>query len=717
MKTLQLKIMFLAISILLNATAAAAEENAMQLVAPGIWKFTLGKPEARTAITFRSNEPKQDALAGIPKVDTAPIGIAEIAFTSSERGCVVELPMTNDEQVYGLGLRLAFFNPTGKRISMFVNDSPDDRDGTGHAPVPFFVSTEGYGVFVDTLRYARFYCGNLAKADAAPEASPTPNTIATTTEELYKARELGSKRMTIEVPVAQGVDVYVIAGPTTLDAVCRFNLFSGGGCLPPLWGLGVYYRGYGKYNSYEVVELARYFRENHVPCDVFGLEPGWHSHAYSCTYTWSKERWPDPDGFLNEMKGMSYQLNLWEHAFVHPDCPFHDEIRPYSGDYKVWQGYVPDFTTKEACDIFGGYHEREFVKKGVTGFKLDECDDQPHKPDPWSFPAFSRFPSGLDGEQMHSLFGLQYQRVLHDVFRRNNIRTYGKVRASHALAAPEPFVLYSDAYEHRQFVRGILTSGFCGLLWQPELRTASSLEDMYRRIETAIFSPQTVIDAWFMPHPTWHQIDEARNKANELLPNKEEVQEKVKELLSLRTALVPYLYSAFTDYQQKGIPPFRALVTDYPQDKKTWNIDDEYMAGESLLVAPIFGTDTKRRVYLPEGDWYCFWTNAKYTGSQEIDVEMPPERIPLFVKAGSLLPLAKPVEYITSETVFEITVNAYGSPCRPFTLWEDDGTSCDYQTGKRNQVVLSWTAESGGKSDRSGNFPGERYQVNEWKAF
>ena len=300
--------------------------------------------------------------------------------------------------------------------------------------------------------------------------------MRSSTAELYKARSLSEKRMTVDVPVAKGVDVYIFAGPAMKDAVARYNLFSGGGCLPPLWGLGVYYRGFGKFNADDILNLARYFREKHLPVNVFGLEPGWHSRAYSCSYSWSKERWPDPDAFLAEMAGMHYQLNLWEHAFVHPEAPFHDEILPYSGDYRVWQGLVPDFTLPKAREIFGNYHEREFLKKGVTGFKLDECDNQPNKSEPWSFPELSTFPSGMDGELMHGLFGLEYQRMLAEVFKRNNIRTYGKVRATHGLAAPMPFVLYSDAYEHKMYTRGILTAGFCGMLWQPELRVADSVE-------------------------------------------------------------------------------------------------------------------------------------------------------------------------------------------------------------------------------------------------
>jgi len=692
--------------------APVAEE-----VCPGVWRITLCTPESFTPVRFNEIPPAADALAAMPKVDVLPVAVESIVFREYDRGCVVELPMTAKEQIYGFGAGLPWFNCTNTRKTVAVNDSPEAEDGSSHGPAPYYVSNAGYAVFLDTLRYARFYCGNLdpvKEGGTAGEGAPAD--IATSTAELYKARSLSEKRMTVDVPVAKGVDVYIFAGPAMKDAVARYNLFSGGGCLPPLWGLGVYYRGFGKFNADDILNLARYFREKHLPVNVFGLEPGWHSRAYSCSYSWSKERWPDPDAFLAEMAGMHYQLNLWEHAFVHPEAPFHDEILPYSGDYRVWQGLVPDFTLPKAREIFGNYHEREFLKKGVTGFKLDECDNQPNKSEPWSFPELSTFPSGMDGELMHGLFGLEYQRMLAEVFKRNNIRTYGKVRATHGLAAPMPFVLYSDAYEHKMYTRGILTAGFCGMLWQPELRVADSVEEMYRRLQTAIFSPQTVVDAWFMPHPSWQQINQDKNLANELMPGWEAVEDQVRELFRLRMQFIPYLYSAFADYHQRGVPPFRALVMDYPDDQRTWKLDDEYMVGPDVLVAPLFNTDTKREVYLPEGTWYCFWTGTAYEGGKRHLITMPPERVPLFVRQGALLPLADPVEFITPETVFTLSVRAYGTPARDFILYEDDGFTYDYERGLENTVTLHYLDRNNGEIRRSGNYSGRKYEVREWVA-
>lgn len=696
----------------------------VEQVAPGIWRIRFGQVEPFTPVTMRQDAPASStkALAALPAGEL-PFPATAIRFRTLTRGCAVDLPMDKSEQIFGFGLQMLALNHTDKRLTIRTSDQQPDFPGYGdggsgdsHAPVPFYVSSRGYGVLVDTLRYVSFYCGNLARAETAVTDTRPAVAPDDSVEELYRIRKLAQQVMCIDVPLARGVDIYVMAGPTPMAAVQRYNLFSGGGCLPPLWGLGMYYRAHSQSNAAQVLKFAKDFRESHIPCDNFGLEPGWHSASYSCSFTWDHRRWPDPEGFIKSMTDMNYKLNLWEHAFTHPSSPLYGPLKPFSGDYLVWNGLVPDFATPQAREIFGGYHERELVRKGIAGFKIDECDNQPLSASPWSFPERSVFPSGLDGEQMHAMLGLLHQRMFDAIYRRNNLRTYGKVRASHALASPMPYVLYSDVYDHRDYVRGTVNSGFSGLLWNPEVRQTNSLEDLYRRTQTSVFSAQAVMDAWFLRNPPWRQIDKAKNNRGELLPNWKESEAVCRKLFELRMSLIPYLYSAFAGYRETGVPPLRALVMDYPDDAKTWKVDDEYMMGKSLLVAPLFAGKSKRSVYLPKGEWYDFWTHEKHEGSQKIEVEKGIEQIPVFVRGDSLLPLAKPIEYITPETCFEITVHVFGSRPAPFTLYEDDGVSYDFERGKQNRIGLTWEAGKGAEK-KSGGYTGPaRYKILAWKA-
>ncbi|MCE5200467.1 MAG: TIM-barrel domain-containing protein [Armatimonadota bacterium] len=688
---------------------------AAERVESGIWRIRLGEPEELTPVRFRTAEPMSEALSALPGCEL-PFTEESINFRTSRRGCVLELPLVPGEQIYGFGLNLRAFNCTDTRKTIRVSDDQTGDAGDSHAPAPFYVSNKGYAVFVDTARYANFYCGNLSKAVSAGSTNNGSAAAAASTEELYKPRELASKMMVVDVPVAQGVDLYVFGGPAMQQAIQRYILFSGGGVLPPLWGLGVFYRAYTKSTADDVTSIAEDLRQNGIPCDVMGLEPGWQSAAYSCSFSWGKERWPDTQGFIDHMRGMGYQLNLWEHAFTHPSSPLFEPLKDHSGDHLVWGGLVPDFADAGARDTFCQYHQEQFVNNGISGFKLDECDNQPLSARPWSFPELSQFGSGLDGEQMHSLFGLLYQQVMNASLRKSNVRTYSKVRASHVLASPLPFALYSDAYNHRDFVRGILTSGFSGVLWSPEVRESESVEELYRRLQSSVLSAQTVINAWYLKSPPWRQIETEKNCNGEYMPGWEEVEQRCRRILQLRMRLIPYLYSSFAEYRYKGIPPFRALVVDYPDDPQTYNLDNEYLIGNSLLAAPVFAGETARTVYLPACGWYDFWTHSKYEGGREYEISVDQEHVPLFVRAGTILPLAEPLEYVGPDSVFDVACLVFGMSPSPTTLYDDDGVSLDYENGLQNAITLSWTPESGGSIASQGGFSGKsRYRVVDWK--
>jgi alpha-D-xyloside xylohydrolase len=479
----------------------------------------------------------------------------------------------------------------------------------------------------------------------------------------------------------------------------------------------VQYRGFTKYGAAETLALAAHIRAAHMPCDVWGVEPGWQSKAYSCSFVWDTNRFPDPDGFLQKMGALGYKMNFWEHAFTHPSSPIYSELKPWSGNYLVWNGLVPDFAAPQARKIFLKQNDAALFDRGVESVKLDECDYQPDSATPWSFPLATAFPSGLDGEVMHSLFGLLYQQTMWEPYQQKGLRTWGLVRNSHALASPLPYVLYSDSYDARCYVRGLANAGFSGLLWDPEVRVAASVEDFYRRLEVSIFSDDAVIDSWYIPNPPWDQVDRGKNQRNEFMSDRQAVADGVRQLLELRMSFIPYLYSAFNEYHAAGKPPIRALVLDWPADPKVRPIDDEFMFGDSVLVAPVFAGQTNRTVYLPAGDWYDFWTHAKITGGKAIEATNGVGQIPLFVKGGTLLPLAEPVEFLKACTCFDITVNIVGEKAADFTLYEDDGSTTAYAKGEQNQIQLHADGDKH-SIQRDGDYHGpERYKIAGWKPF
>ena len=659
-------------ALLQERRAAAQTAPAPVEIHPGVWKFSFGNAEEITPAKTRRYAPAEAGLKELPVVAACPV---TVRGSGSRRGYLLRIPLAPNEIVYGLGLQLQSLIQRGLKKKLRVNADPKMDTGDSHAPVPFYVTTAGYGVLVDTARYTTFYCGNKKRKGRANEAN----------------------EVLIEIPVAEGADVYVFGGPTLREAVQRYNLFSGGGPLPPRWGLGMWYRAKSDYQQAELIGLADEFRERRIPCDVIGLEPGWQTHSYSCSYVWSKN-YPNPAGMLSEMAKRNYHVNLWEHAFTHPTSPIYQALREHSGDFEVWDGLVPDFLQPEARRIFADYHERTLIAPGVSGFKLDECDNSDFTGN-WSFPEIARFPSGADGEQMHCLFGLRYQDALQEVFEKRGYRTYGLVRNSGALAAPYPYVLYSDLYDHKQFIRGLVTSGFSGLLWTPELRDAKDPEDLLRRLQSVVLSPMALINAWYIKNPPWKQVERAANNEGRLAPGWEEVEAKCRSAMELRMRLIPYLHAAFVEYHRRGLPPFRALAMDYPGDPAALPIDDQYMMGPSILVAPAFAGEPSRGVYLPEGDWYDFWSGKRNSGKQRIEVRPPVEQIPMFVKSGTILPLAEATGSTADAESWRIEAQVYGANPAPAVLYEDDGS----------EVRLSWNG--------SGTATGARqYHVTGWKS-
>jgi alpha-D-xyloside xylohydrolase len=698
----------------------------MEQIYPGVWKLTLGVPEAATPVSLRHVAPAAQALAGLPQAVQSPIDATEIVGRKTRRGYTVRLPLGENEQVYGLGLQLLSFNQRKAKKMVRVNSDPQADLGDSHAPVPFYVSTAGYGVLVDTARYATFYFGPVLPRPEPSAMAEAKKVLGQSTppQEFYTWVTQNRKGpVLVDIPAADGVDVYIFAGPGLREAVQRYNLFSGGGCLPPRWGLGVWYRLMYTFDQQQALEAAESMRRDETPCDVIGLEPGWQSHAYSCSFTWNKT-FPEPSQFVRRLADQHYRVNLWTHAFVHPSSPIYEAIYPYSGDYEVLGGLVPDLVSSQGRQIMADLFAHEHVDLGVSGYKLDECDNSDYNSVHYLYPELSTFPSGVDGEVMHSRMGIEFQEMVESIYRGRGLRTYGDVRSSHALAAPYPFVLYSDLYKHKDFIRGLVNCGFSGLLWTPEVRDAASEEDLIRRLQSVVLSPQALINAWYITNPPWKQWRTAENNAGQFVDNLQELTAACRKILELRMALLPYLYAAFYRYHLEGLPPFRALVMDYPEDANTWGIDDQFMVGDRLLAAPLVAGEAGREVYLPEGQWYDFWTGAPHAGGVKIKLTVPLDIIPIFVKGGAVLPLAHPTLHTDDPASFDLTVRIYGDGALACTLFEDDGLTLGYQNGQFNCLTLAWDNQQGcGTELRSGDFAGTRqghadhFRVIEWKRF
>lgn len=302
--------------------------------APGVWKSTVGVPGKTDLYRTAEIKPLTGALSEMAKADF-PLQQSVISFKVLGGKTYLRFPLVKAEQIYGFGLGFKTVQQRGKILNLHVDHYGGTDNGRTHAPVPFYVSDRGYGVFVNSAEYLTVYAGTGVRKDS-PEA-PEPrdrNSDKKWTSQPY------SDAVEILVP-AEGVEVYIFAGPTALDAVRRFNLYSGGGCLPPRWGLGFTQRVPTLYTSEQVEAEAELFREKGFPLDFIGLEPGWQSKSYPCTLEWDKIRYPDPIALIKSLKDKGIRLNLWTNPYLSPYFPAYNKMVPLSGSHTVWGGIVP----------------------------------------------------------------------------------------------------------------------------------------------------------------------------------------------------------------------------------------------------------------------------------------------------------------------------------------------------------------------------------------
>lgn len=644
-------------------------------VGNGIWKVSVGKPESYDLLKAADVKPNTAAIQKLPGA-AFPLAKNDIVVRFQDGKTYLRFPLVKEEQLYGFGLNFQTIHQRGRILRLHVDHYGNSDNGRTHSPTPFYVSSKGYGVFINSARYLDVYAGSNVRKDS----KNPPELQDRNTDKNWSAKPY-SDAVEILVP-AQGVEFYVFAGPKPMDVIRRFNLFNGGGCLPPRWGLGFTQRVNRLYTADDVKKEAAEFEEKGYPLDFIGLEPGWQSASYPCTFEWDKSRFPDPAKFVKEMSDKHIRLNLWTNPYVSPKASIYPKIEPYTASHTVWVGAIPDLTLPQARKIFFDKFEQDHINIGVSGYKIDEVDGY----DSYLFPDVTTFPSGRSAEQIRQTYGLLVQKYSTEVFRKKNRRTYGLVRGSNAGGVSFPYVIYNDNYSHQDFITALINSGFAGVLWTPEVRASKTSEEWLRRMQTVCFSPMAMINAWSSSTKPWSFPDVAN---------------EVKEIAQLRMQMMPYWYTEFAKYHFEGTPPFRAVnleegfISESGKEKNTKSLEenpyeealskeikDQYMAGEYLLVAPVFTGQTSRKVILPKGNWYDFYT-GDYVGNGEIiTVTAVLNKIPVFVKDGGIIPMMTPMLHAPeANQKVDLEIRHYGKKNSTSRLYDDDGETFDYEKG------------------------------------
>ncbi len=670
---------------MINSTLKPPSPLQWTAAAPGIWRTVIGKNDALNLLTAAEAHPAKPGLQDLPMVPAPPIDLNLSTGELFGGHVSANIPLLPDEKLYGLGLQMHGSNRRGKVYHLRVDHYSSGQDRL-HAPTPLYISSRGYAVLFNTARPITIYAG------VGNRLGDPRNPIARdrNTDPAWEAQPSSdSVEASVQGP---GMEVYLFAGPTPMDALRRYNLFCGGGALPPKWALGFWHRVPLEASAEEVISETAEFDKRGFPLDVLGLEPGWQSRSYPGTFIWSEKRFPNPIDFMKKMSANHLHVNLWENPYVAESSPMYESLKPYFASHTVWLGAVADLNVPKAAEIIRNHHKKVGVDLGVSGYKIDEVDGF----DFWLWPDHAAFPSGIPGDQMRQVYGVLWQRELDKLFHASNKRTFGLVRGSNGGASRFPFAIYSDTYDHREYVNGITSAGLAGVMWCAEARSAANGEEWVRRMQTSVLSHICQLNAWSDGTKPWS------------FPGYEEA---TKKAMLFRIEILPYLYTAFAQYHYQGTPVIRAMsIVDGGEET------DQYMLGDEILAAPMFTGEKSRSVRLPKGKWYDYDTGEYAGNGESIKITPALDKMPLYVREGALIPTISPqLRSGDLKPNTPLIIRKYGQTAHKGLLYDDDGDSFGYEKGHFGWYSLTMDTSVQGKIVRESGTWDCSFKNLEWK--
>jgi len=499
------------------------------------------------------------------------------------------------------------------------------------------------------------------------------------------------------------MNYYFVYGSNVGQILKQYTMLTGRIHLPPIWSLGFQQCRWSYFPDNEVLNIAQTFRDKKIPLDVMYLDIHY-MDAYKI-FTWNSERFPDPSGMLGKLKAM----NVHTTVIVDPGIKVEKGYKAYEEGVKenyfikypdgqdytaqVWPGWChfPDFT-KPVVRKWWGDKFAPMIKDGVEGFWTDMNEIASwgggYTPSLVQLDWEGRFASY---RQAKNVYGMQMSRSTYEGTRNlmNGKRPLTLTRASYAGAQRYTAIWTGDNFASDAHMMlgcrlvnalGITGMAFAGVDVGGFMGTASP--NLFARwITIGAFTP-------------FFRVHKASNEnQSEPWSYGESVENISRNYISLRYRLMPYLYSAFAEANKTGMPVSRTMVIDNTFDEKCWDrsYQQQFMFGPSIMVAPVESTKEMTKVYLPEGDWYDFFTGRKYAGGQEILIECPLDKLPVFAKGGSIIPMQTVIQSTSEMPSDTLFVHIYfGSQVSVYNYYEDDGLTYSYENGSFLEAAMSF---------------------------
>ena len=526
------------------------------------------------------------------------------------------LTIAPGERIYGCGESFGALNKVGQKVQIMVTDPQGPETEGQYKPVPFYFSNRGYGIFMHT---------------SAPITAD------------FGASYIGAQRLFM---ADEQIDFFVFFG-SPKDILNEYTNITGKSPMLPLWTFGTWMSRITYFSQEEGLEIARQLRQNKIPSDVIHFDTGWFGVDWQCDYEFAKDRFKDPKGMLDQLKRDGFHTCLWQLPYFTPKNRFFRELVDGGMAVKNAAGSLPyedavlDLSNPKTVKW---YQDKiaNLIKLGVGAIKCDFGEAAPYD---------GFYYSGRGGLYEHNLYPVRYNKALFEVIdslAKSQNPEGGVIWARSAWAGSQRYPLHwgGDAATTNTGMlgdlRGGLSFGLSGFsFWSHDMGgfVTASPEDIYRRWLPFGFLSSHTRAHGAPPTEPW-LISESFTKA-------------FRQAAEMKYKLMPYVYAQAKDCSERGLPMVRALLVEFPDDPGAWLVEDEYMFGSQILVAPLLESGDSRTCYLPKGKWIDYQSGKVYDGGyQTIKVgEIP---CVILVRDGSLIPhvpLAQRTDQIQWEKV------------------------------------------------------------------
>ncbi len=534
--------------------------------------------------------------------------------------------LQHDEHIYGLGERYLALDKRGQKIHLWPEEVYNNTSSGAYKNIPFYMSTRGYGMFINTSY---------------------PVTV--------RIGDLSAVALSLIVDYARLLDTYFIYGPKLKDILKRYTQVTGAPKMPPKWSFG-HWMARITYTSQEEVErTARELREHRIPTDVIHIDTGWFKVVNNCDLEFDPVRFPDPKGMAARLKEMGFHLCLWQTCNIPANNSLYSELKDMQGLIMREQGVpynrpgyeddcgMPDLSNPQVVEFLQEKY-RQLFRKGVSAIKVDFGEGAP--PDG----VYHRFPS----RAMRCLYPLLYNKMVFDVSEEFFGEGNALIWARSAWAGSQRYPLHWSGDGSATWrdlpctLRSGLSLGLSGFVfWSHDIGgfIGNPTPELYSRwVQLAAFTSHARAHGE-PPREPWYYGERAESI--------------YRQYMELRYRLLPYIYSQAMESVRQSLPMLRALVLEFQDDPIVANIEDEYLFGDSFLVAPVMTPSNERMVYLPEGQWVNYWSKQVVQGNKWFKVEAPLEQLPLWVRAGSIIPLGPVQQFVDEKPLDPLTVELY----------------------------------------------------------